>query len=388
MTLKKIGIITKIDPNHGSCIFDRSLFELISNSHKDGKVDILEYPFSRSRIIELLRAMKISKGVPFYNLSRHIRLAEYSRNTVSRKNLFAFPTYREITQRLEKQGYDVVIPSKVLWNITYDRKFPPFPNFYWPSEELSAIKIAYAISGHRTDLELFRKIKDKVKNNLETYKLIGVRDDMTQIMMEEAGVDRLVPVMRVTDPSFLYKPKKIDLNELLSRFSIRPDIPIIGLLIYGKPQLSAAIRTHYHAKGYQVVNFNMNNPFADFNIGHLVDPDEWVALFKSLSFCITDRFHGLVFCLREGIPFTSIEPSKPKTLLNSKIYSLLKEFELTESCYFDTYTDAFSVPDFLARCDQLERIWSTEFFQTVQFRVSEKNEAQREFAKKVIELIG
>jgi polysaccharide pyruvyl transferase WcaK-like protein len=157
----------------------------------------------------------------------------------------------------------------------------------------------------------------------------------------------------------------------------------VGLLFFGKPQLSKAVVDHYHARGYKTINFSMYNPFADINIGHRVDPDEWVALFRTLSFCITDRFHGTVFCLREGIPFVSIEPFQPKTLLNSKIYSHLKEFDLIDPCYQDTYNARFSVSELLATCDNLERNWSEEFSTKIQHLVRAKNEHQIKFLRKI-----
>ena len=380
---KKIGIITKIDANHGACIFDRSLTALLEKNLPGSNVEVLINPFCRTRLFELFRTMKINKEIPFYNLLRQNRLSQYSSNTIKTMNMVAFPSYDGIINRFQKEEFDVIIPSKVVWDITPDLRFPPFPNFYWPSEKLNAQKFAYAISGHRTDLPLFRQMLDRVREKLDSYKLIGVRDDMTQIMMEESGVDKIVPVTRITDPAFLYNARHIDLQTLFLRLNIKQDRPWMGLLLFGKPQISKAVVDYYHARGYQTINFSMYNPFADINVGHLVDPDEWVALFKTLSFCVTDRFHGTVFCLREGIPFVSIEPFRPKTLLNSKIFSLLKEFGIHDSCYRDPYNTLFSIPELIDTCENLERDWSKEFSIKIQRNVLEKNEQQNEFVKKI-----
>ena len=380
---KKIGILTKVDANHGSCIFDRSLTALLEKNIQDSNVQVVFYPFCKTRLFEFLRALKVNREIPFFNLLRQMRLSQYSRNTINKVNMIAIPSNDGLLNRFEREKYDVIIPSKVVWDITPDYKFPPFPNFYWPSEKLSAQKFAYAISGHRTDMNLFRKKQDEVKRKLAPFKMIGVRDDMTQTMMEVSGVDKIVPVTRITDPAFLYEARKIDLQTLFSRLRVKQDRPWVGLLFFGKPQLSKAVVDHYHARGYKTINFSMYNPFADINIGHRVDPDEWVALFRTLSFCITDRFHGTVFCLREGIPFVSIEPFQPKTLLNSKIYSLLKEFDLIDPCYQDTYKARFSVSELLATCDNLERNWSEEFSTKIQHMVLAKNEEQIKFLRKI-----
>jgi hypothetical protein len=380
---KRIGIISKVEANHGSCIFDRSLTALLEKNLPDSNVEFVIYPFCRTRLFEFFRTMKINKQIPFYNLQRQIRLNQYSSCTINKLNMAAFPTYDGIMNRLEKENFDVIIPSKVVWDITNEYRLPHFPNFYYPSEKLITQKFAYAVSGHRTDLMLFRQFLDKVRVKLAPYKMIGVRDDMTQVMMEESGVGKIVPVTRITDPAFLYAAQAIDLQKLLERLKIKQDRPWAGLLFFGKPQFSKAVVDYYHARGYQTINFSMFNPFADINVGHLVDPDEWVTLFKTLSFCITDRFHGTVFCLREGIPFVSIEPFKPKTLLNSKIFSLLKEFDLIDPCYQDPYNARFTISEFLDTCENLEINWSREFSRKIHHQVLEKNEQQNEFMKKI-----
>jgi hypothetical protein len=388
MTAKKIGIITKIDPNHGSCLFDRSVFESIKQGNKYWEVEVVGNPLCRTRLLELLRAVKPSGGIPLFNLNRHIHLSRYSHSTLKRHDLITFPGYQITTREICKRQYSALIMSKVLWDVTYDRAFPKFPNTYWPSREISAVKIAYGISGHRTDLSLLGSIKDQVRQNLEDYRLIGVRDDMTEVMMAETGVDKIVPVERVSDPAFLCKTIEIDLPALLSRFAISNEKPVLGMLFYGKPQLAQAIAAHYHHKGYQLLNFNMFNPYADINIGHLVDPDEWAALFSILSFCITDRFHGSIYCIREKVPFVAIEPVKPKTLLNSKIFSLLKEFDLKIQSYFDPYNPDFSISEFLSKCDDLEKNWGRDIRGELQNELERKNKAQQDFVNRMLNLLN
>lgn len=388
MTAKKIGIITKIDANHGSCLFDRSVYESMKQGNQEWEIEVVGNPFCRTRLLELLRTVKPNSSIPFYNLKRFLRLARYSKTTLNIHSLITIPGYKSITREIRDRQYSTLIMSKVIWDITYDKNFPEFPNAYWPSREISAVKIAYGVSGYRTDLSLLRSIKDQVRQNLEDYRLIGVRDDLTQAMMAETGVDKIVPVERISDPAFLCRSKEIDLPALLERFGISREKPVLGMLFYGKPRLAQAIAAHYHQRGYQLLNFNMFNPYADINIGHLVDPDEWAALFSSLSFCITDRFHGSIYCIREKVPFVAIEPVKLKTLLNSKIFSLLKEFDLTDPCYFDPYQADFSIPDFLSKCDDLEKNWNRDLRDNLQNKLEISNKAQLDFVSRMINLIN
>ena len=144
-------------------------------------------------------------------------------------------------------------------------------------------------------MSLFRKVRDNVKRILSTYSLIGVRDDLTMEMMEEAGVTDSVRVVKVPDPTFMYQPVSTNAQQLLRKYKINDKQPLLGLLIFGKPSLSEAVSRSYRKKGYKIISFNMYNPFVDVNLGHLVDSFEWAELFGILNFCV-DRPVPL-FCL-------------------------------------------------------------------------------------------
>ena len=127
----------------------------------------------------------------------------------------------------------------------------------------------------------------------------------------------------------------------------------------------------------------MFNPYADINIGHQVDPEEWAAFYKQLTFCITDRFHASVFCLRDDVPFVAIEPYQPKSLLNSKIYSLLKDFGIEKICYQNTYLPEFDLDRFISTCDQVESNWKADLSDGVRSRLHMQNQSQKEFLELV-----
>ncbi len=384
--MAKIGIMTSIEANHGSCVFNTSLYNLIKGLNPENSVQLVDFINSKSQLLELLRSLKMHKKIPFYNLQRAITLSRYNISATPIDYLNSFKTYENICEELESKKYSTLIVAKVMWDISNNSKYK-FPNVFWLSEKIQSKKIAYAISGHRTDLEVFRKYKKQVLDFLSSYQLIGVRDNMTQVMMEEAGVDKVTPVYRISDPAFLFESKHIEPELLLKRYKISKDRPLLGLLYYGKEDISGNVCEHYHRKGYQIINFNMFNPYADINIGHLVSPDEWAALFKLLSFCITDRFHGTVFCLRESIPFVAIEPFPPKTLLNSKIYSVLQDFGIEKLCYQNTFLPSYNPDRFIEICNQLESNWKPDLSEAVRARLLAQNQNQRDFLEKIKKLI-
>jgi hypothetical protein len=360
--MKRLRILTDIDANHGSCIFNISLCDLLKDLLPAYEVKLFEYSPLSWILKDELRVLKLYKKIPFYNLYRYTLL-----NTFSHKNLPieplaspGFKDYEFCVNQLIRKNDDALVVGKVVWDVTRAWSIPEFPNILYLSERIPAAKIAYAVSAHRTDPKLFAVHKDRINRILSSYRLIGVRDDITEQMMKDAGVDRQVRVVKVPDPAFFFKPRPTRARQILTANGINPDVPILGLLAFGKPELSKAIYDRYHSLGYQVINFNMYNPFVDANLGHLVNPFEWADLFKELDFCITDRFHCSILCLKNNTPFVAIEPFKPRSLLNSKVNNLLKDFGCTD-LYRNTFDPSFDQNEFLDRCVKIDSDWEKSY---------------------------
>lgn len=127
---------------------------------------------------------------------------------------------------------------------------------------------------------------------------------------------------------------------------------------------------------------SMFNPYADINLGHLLTPYEWAETFRYLSFCVTDRFHGTIFCLMASKPFIAIEPFAPESLKNSKIYCLLKDFGMTEY-YFNTYRYDFKIPDFIAQAEALRTSWNNETEIKVAIKIMEMRQRNLDFIQRM-----
>jgi Polysaccharide pyruvyl transferase len=242
--MAKIGIMTSIETNHGSCVFNTSLYNLIKSLNLENSVQLVDFINSKSQLRELLRSLKIHKKIPFYNLQRAITLSRYNISATPIHYLNSLKSYENTCEELASSKYSTLIVAKVMWDISNNSKYK-FPNAFWLSNKIHVPKIAYAISGHRTDLEVFRKYKKQVLDILSSYQLIGVRDNMTQVMMEEAGVNKVTPVFRLSDPAFLFEPKHIEPETLLKRYKISANRPLLGLLYYGKDSISVNICEHY-----------------------------------------------------------------------------------------------------------------------------------------------
>lgn len=383
--MNKIGVLTSIDGNHGAAVFNDALNDLLQDALPAHTIEFLRYQPWGIIAFELLRAAKPNRTIPFYNFRRYRRILNHEFDKLSIKRIPPLNT-KSVLQIFERQEYDAVVVAKVVWDFVEHSYLPSFPHAFWLSETLPTKKIGYAVSGHRSNLDLFRTHKEQVTRILSTYSLIGVRDDITMEMMLEAGVDRNVPVERVPDPAFMFEVPESKTEEVRNQYGIDASQPTLGLLLFGKPQFSEAVYLHYRKKGYRVINFNMFNPFVEFNLGHLVDPVEWAALYKTLDFCITDRFHASVMCIKNRVPLVVTEPFPPLSLRHSKVHDLLKHFDLLES-YHGNVEENASFDAFFETCEHIESNWKTLHHDRLATRLEEVGHQHHAFLKKIQDIV-
>lgn len=331
----KIGILTYHNvTNNGAVAQAYSLSQALTREFGEYQVKILDYLPKTVRRHEFLKMFKPCKRVPLFYAKRYWLFRKFSEaNLTMEKELPRGEDIDRFAAFLNKNQYRaLVVGSDNIWRISDGRNSPGFPNIYWLTEQIKGRKIAYAASAYGSKPTLVKNHKDTIQRHLDLFDLIGVRDEFTYSMVKDAGVNTNIPLRIVPDPTFLYTLQETDVRAKLSKERIDLDKPILGILIYGRAELSSAIREHYKSQGYQIVALGMYNPYADVNLGHILDPFEWADAFKYLTFCISDRFHGTIFCLKNKTPFISFEPRVVDSLKESKIYSLLKSIDLTD-CY-------------------------------------------------------
>jgi hypothetical protein len=346
--------------NHGGILFADTLQKNLANVFPQYDVRYLDYLPHNRDAHEKLRTLKPHRKFPLFNLRRSMRLQKFINHTIPFEIVRNPPWgYEGMVKLLAERNDYALVVGMVIWDINNKPYLPAFPNAYWLSEQIPAIKIAYAVSGHRTNMSLAGQYFPHIKRILDSYALIGVRDDLTQEIVAESKVDSSVPVVRIPDPTFLYEYKTTQVRKIFEQHGIDWNRPILGLLVYGKPVFSREVCNYYRQLGFQILAISMFNPYADINLGHILTPYEWAESFRYLSFCITDRFHGTIFSLMANKPFVSIEPYAPQSLKNSKIYCLLNDFEMTEH-YTNPYQDDFNISHFIAQAEDLRTTWNNQ----------------------------
>lgn len=265
--MKSIGVLTTISPNHGSAIFNHSLKAILNKNFPSYQTRFLRYRPLERVWHEPLFALKPNIKIPFYNLRRYRRLMnfEYAHLNVDPLSIKSYP---KILKMLIEKKDDAIVVGKDIWDAEPKWHLPRFPNLFWLSEKIPSIKIAYAVSAHRMDLNVLEKHKPDIKRILSSYAVIGVRDGFTFDIITSLGIDAHVKLLKVPDPAIMFNADIPDTSMVLQKYGVNHDRPLIGVLLYGNPEISKSVCAHYRSKGYQTFNFNMFNPWVDINLGH------------------------------------------------------------------------------------------------------------------------
>ncbi|KGK98396.1 hypothetical protein LI82_11890 [Methanococcoides methylutens] len=383
--MKKIRIITFHHvTNNGAFLQAYTLCNSLQKSFDDFDVKIIDYRSPRLELYEILKIFKTYKKAPLYNLKRYLKFRTcVNRNIFLDRDFPNFRTYKGALNFFMKQNYDLlVVGSDVVWKISNSKLFPKFPNIYWLSDEIASKKVAYAVCSYKSDLRLVEKYNKSLSNSLNNFNLIGVRDDYTHNFVSSLGVNPEIPFLKMPDPTFLYEIKKTNVHKILIEEGIDLNKPILGILIYNRDNFSKSITDYFKSIGYQIIALSMYNPFADLNLGDRLDPFEWAEVFKYLSFCVTDRFHGTIFCLKNNTPFVSIESNSMDSIINSKIYLLLKDFEMLD-CYTNITSENFMLDDFLNKCLALSNSWNDEYGYNIECKLEDMKHKSHEFINKI-----
>jgi hypothetical protein len=250
--LRKLRILTTVHlANPGACIFTEALSHALEETLPDFDVQVLNYLPRNWFFYEFARALKPNLKQPLLNIQRYLVSERFHREKIKLdKNVLTMPaSYQGMVNFLEQQGYDALVVGMVVWDLVKKPFIPRYPNIYWLSEKLSAKKIAYAASGHRSDMLLFKENLPAIRKTLNSYSLIGVRDQITHDMVLGAKLDSDIPVMRVPDPAFLHELEwdSEAAKKVLENNGADLSRPLVGFIFHGNEKLARELADFYHA---------------------------------------------------------------------------------------------------------------------------------------------
>jgi len=383
--MRKIRIVTYHRAvNYGAVLQAYGLLSHLKQVFPNDDVKMLDYRSSSLEARNFLKAFKPNKKKIFFNFKRYwIFRKSIPKIFDLDGNIKYCPNFKELINRLNEQKYDLIVTgSDSIWKISHDPLLPGFPSIYWLSDKIKAKKISYAASAYQCNKELFNESAPKIKKTLSSFDLITVRDQDTMDLINSLDLNK--PIYKIPDPAFYYKIRPTKAKEKLEKLGLDLNKPIFALITGSQSHRVQKIINHFREKGWQIIGLSIYNPLVDFNLGDELTPFEWGEVFKYLNFCLTDRFHGAIFCLKNYTPFVAIE-TKGVTMDRSKKYQLIKDFGLFNS-YLDLNNQDYTFNDFKEKFADIETSWpeyKTKIDQTLK-EIDQQNQEITEKIKNVL----
>lgn len=374
-------------PNSGAFLFAYSLLNIFKQELQGFDVKLLNYKSKRLAAYEYAKRYKVFQKVPLFYFRRAQMWAEQIQSFLDVDADLPYFSGEKSLQQLFAKKYDALVVGMDVWCITQGSERPKFPNIYWLPEKTNIPKIAYGVSAYESDPKLVQRSSKEIGKYLNGFDIIGARDSFTFQMIRDHRNRPDGIVEQIPDPAFLYQVGGTQVVEKLRSAGIDLTRPILGLLMFGNKKLSAEIRAHYKSRGYQIAALNMYNSAADFNLGHILTPFEWAEAFRYLTFCITDRFHGSIFCPKNKTPFVGLEYKQSLPKSQSKLFDLLGSFGF-ESLYFNQTDENFTPERFLAHAEEVKNAWQSNFAPHIDPQIETRKQAHFDFIAKVKNYIG
>lgn len=364
--MKKIAIFTfHRDYNNGTMLQAYALQSYLKQFAKVEIIDI-EFPIEKKNKFLLFfsrikRFKEILKKIIFNNkIKNNNKIFEKFHSNYINKTTKTYKTFKEIEEDSNK--YDILlIGSDQTWNLNfyYSIKF-----FLLDYIEGNVIKASYAPSLGKSAFS--ENDKEIYKEALTKFDYLSCREKSNSELLSEIIGKEVTPVL---DPTLLISKDKW--LELSSKYKIK-DKYILCYFLGGNNieyQFAKKISKEMGLPVYYIytnqTNIKLGEKFL-FDIG----PKEFIYLINNAECICTDSFHGIVFSINFNKQFFAFTKRKDDGESdNSRIYNILKEFNLEER-----YVNSKTVNQKRKEID----------YQSVNSLIEQKKEKSEKYLNKII----
>ena len=211
---------------------------------------------------------------------------------------------------------------------------------------------AFSISSQNCPFfKMTKKEKILMKQSLQNYSYISVRDEWTKLMVEDIMDVKGIPV--TPDPVFsfnqnCYIPMPTE-EDIRRKFNLPKRYVLFSFSNkFVDETYIDCLATEAERKGFIPVTFPMPEKLVGANVKTNIQlplsPIDWYALIKYSSGYIGERMHPIVVSIHNRVPFFSFDEygtshsylfglKKKFTLESSKTFQILKKAQLTEWYY-------------------------------------------------------
>lgn len=317
----KIGIVTIIDNNNYGNRLQNYALQFKVNQLGGNAETLRNEAFSNTKNKFILRKIKNLnyKGTYSSNSARKLNFEKFNSNiNFSKKKYTIFSCMNRFD--------NVIVGSDQVWNPKNNRlrEFDLLKNVE-PQK-----RIAYAASFGISVLN--ENEKNNVKNEIEKFKKISVREDAGKNIIEEISDRKDVQVL--IDPTMLLnndewdnvseKPKMLNAKKYILNYFLG------DLSLKRKREIDRIAKENQ----CEVINIlDKNSPFYECG------PSEFLYLEKNAFLICTDSFHACVFAFLYARPFVVFEREGTDVNMNSRIETLIEKFNLKNRKFNGKFID-------------------------------------------------
>jgi len=395
----KIGILTfHRSVNCGAVMQAYSLSKRLKKEYPDAEVEIIDYDLKKiqkhysytlssaykgktlkQKIVTMLWHLKYPGHLKRMRKRTSVFEQCLNRLPLSPDSIFD-DDYQAVFSYINNRYDCLVVGSDAVWNYI----MRGFPNAYFPDKTVTCKKVSYAASCYGMDFLTCGENKEKIREILDGFDLIGVRDTATENFVQWSG-STTIP-NHTCDPTTFLDVNDLPIDESALKEKLRArgfdfEKPTIGMM--GSNGMLRMLRSIY-GKQYQIVALYEYIKGADVNLYDL-EPYEWAYVFRYFKLTVTTYFHAVMLSLRNGTPVVCIAlPSGFSKNHTPKTLDFLKRLGY-ESWYFSTDYRGKNYDLIRSKADELLR---SDLFSEITERMDEEAktfDAYNEKLKSILE---
>jgi hypothetical protein len=362
LPMRKIGILTYIKEysNLGTNMQGYCTFKAVQSQYPHDQVEIIDYS-----------GWKPEKRPYLYNISLRslindfVRIRKYEKffnddYIFSNRSLITGDR-KEAIDFIKSQEYDAIyVGSDTLLELK--RAKEDELTAYWLDETVKCKKFLLAASSHNVVYEnLSDKQKQQIRNTIDDYSLLGVRDEATYRLLShftQPG-DRRLEI--IPDPTFTYDIDYHHIEKYFDRKKLVFRKPVVCLHLVRSIKWAAALANYFRKEGYLVASLRPAY-YADIIFTDL-SAFEQMGLYRYFSLVITHRFHDSIFSIKNSTPVIVFPEyySDITAYGENKNRTLFKSFNIQDN-YISNKNDLTALSVFNMHRKAIENFKSNEIF--------------------------
>lgn len=239
--------------------------------------------------------------------------------------------YSEAIEFIKNINYDMIFVGSDTILKFYDFHVDGNVPYFWLSEKIKAKKILIAASSCNTSInDLDEKSKNILRNSINDFDKIGIRDEATKTLISNVVPEREEGIVIIPDPTFAFEIDYRYAEEYIRNSKIR-DEKWVFLHPLANDRWVERFCELCHNDGYKVASMKKYNGI-DLLIND-IGPLEHAGIFKYFEFVVTPRFHDSVFAFKNHVPVVCVYSKKKYSNENgdSKYTNLFSYFGYKDS---------------------------------------------------------